>query len=77
MQLNRLSEQIKLRDEMISNAKRKLQPNDASDFDDPRVIHVEELVNQTSILPPINNGSFGKHSGALIKQLLDNLTEGT
>jgi len=34
----------------------------------------DELANPTSILPPINNGSLGKTSGALIKQLLDNLT---
>lgn len=45
MQLNKLSEQIKLRDEMIVNARRKLQPNEANELDDPRVIQVEELVN--------------------------------
>jgi hypothetical protein len=37
------------------------------------MIQVEELVNTTSILPPITNNSLGKASGALIKQLLDNL----
>jgi hypothetical protein len=37
MQLNRLSEQIKIRDEMITNAKRKLQ-NEAGEIDDPRII---------------------------------------
>ena len=76
MQLSKLSEQIKIRDEMIINAKRKIQTNEGGEIDDPRIIMVEELVNQTSILPPINNGSFGKHSGALIKQLLDGFTEG-
>lgn len=34
---------------------------------------MEELVNTTSMLPPINNQTLGKASGALIKQLLDNL----
>lgn len=52
--MNKLSEQIKIRDEVIFNAKRKLQ-GDAADIDDPRMIQVEDLVNTTSMLPPINN----------------------
>ncbi len=42
MQLNKLSEQIKIRDEVINNAKRRLQ---GEDIDDPRIIVVDELVN--------------------------------
>lgn len=70
MQVNKLSEQIKIRDEVIQNAKRKLQ---GEDIDDPRMVQVEDLINTTSILPPISNATLGKASGALIKQLLDNL----
>jgi hypothetical protein len=44
MQLNRLSEQIKIRDEVIVNAKRKLH-NEAAEIDDPRIIQVDDLVN--------------------------------
>jgi hypothetical protein len=44
MQLSKLSEQIKIRDEMIVNARRRLQ-NEAGEIDDPRVIVVEDLVN--------------------------------
>jgi hypothetical protein len=36
MQVNKLSEQIKIRDEVISNAKRKL--GDGEEIDDPRMI---------------------------------------
>jgi hypothetical protein len=43
MQLNKLSEQLKIRDEMISIAKRKLH-NEASEIDDPRLIQADELV---------------------------------
>ncbi len=76
MQLSKLSEQLKIRDDVIGNAKKKLGEGAAEIIDDPRMIQVEELVSQTtSILPPINNnGSIGKASGALIKQLLDGLT---
>ncbi len=68
MQLSKLSEQLKIRDEVIITAKKKLG-GEALEIDDPRMIQVEELVSQTnSILPPINhNGSLGKASGALIK----------
>lgn len=57
-------------------AKKKLINEGVTEtIDDPRLVQVDELVNNTtSILPPINNGSLGKASGALIKQLLDNLT---
>lgn len=73
MQVSKLSEQIKIRDEMLSNAKKKLEGT-GQDFEDPRIIQVEELMSNTSMLPPINNNSLGKASGALIKQLLDGLT---
>ncbi len=76
MQLSKLSEQLKYRDDVIGNARKKLGNEGAADIDDPRIIQVEELVAQTSsFLPPINNnGSIGKASGALIKQLLEGLT---
>jgi hypothetical protein len=38
------------------------------------MIQIDDLVNANSILPPISNNTLGKASGALIKQLLDNLT---
>lgn len=72
MQVSKLSEQLKIRDEIIQNAKKRLH-NEANEIDDPRIIQVDELVSTTSILPPINNNTLGKASGALIKQLLDNL----
>ena len=38
------------------------------------MIPADELVSNTaSILPPISNNTLGKTSGALIKQLLENL----
>lgn len=60
MQVSKLQEQIKIRDEVILNAKKRLQ-NDAQEIDDPRVVVLDELVaNTTSLLPPINNNSIGK-----------------
>lgn len=71
--MNKLSDQIKIRDEMISNAKKKLQSEGHLDIEDPRIIQIDDLVNANSILPPINNSTIGKASGALIKQLLEGL----
>ena len=72
MQLQKLSEQIKVRDEMLNNARQRDHPHID---EDPRFIHIDELASSTvSILPPITSNTLGKTSGALIKQLLDNLT---
>ncbi len=44
MQLSKLSEQLKIRDDVIISAKKKLG-GEALEIDDPRMIHVEELVS--------------------------------
>ena len=43
------------------------------ELDDPRLLTLDELMTDTSIFPPINNNSFGKATGTLIKALLNNL----
>lgn len=43
------------------------------DFDDPRIITLEEMMNNTSMFPTISNNSLGKATGQLIKSLLNNL----
>jgi hypothetical protein len=43
------------------------------ELDDPRLITLEELLSNNSFLPPINNNSFGKATGSLVKNLLNNL----
>ena len=44
MQLSKLSEQLKIRDDVIISAKKKLG-GEALEIDDPRMIQVEELVS--------------------------------
>jgi hypothetical protein len=44
MQLSKLSEQLKIRDDVIISAKKKLG-SEALEIDDPRMIQVEELVS--------------------------------
>ena len=44
------------------------------DIEDPRMIQYEELAMQSSIFPPIQNNSYGKATGNLIKSLLNNVT---
>ena len=38
------------------------------------MIQIDDLVHTNSTLPPISNNTLGKASGALIKELLNNLT---
>ena len=73
MQFSKLQEQIKIRDELILNAKRRYQAEGFEyDIDDPRIIQFEELVSNNSFFPSINSTSLGKATGHLIKSLLNN-----
>lgn len=45
MQFNKLQEQIKIRDEMLAQAKRRYKVEGLEyDIDDPRMIQIEELM---------------------------------
>ena len=43
------------------------------DLEDPRLLQLDEMINQQSIFPPINNSSYGKATNNLIKSLLNNV----
>lgn len=75
MQFSKLQEQIKIRDEMLNQAKRRYKVEGFEfDIDDPRLVQLEELMSQGSIFPPIQNTSYGKATGNMIKSLLNNIT---
>lgn len=42
------------------------------DLDDPRIIVLEEIMNNYSFFPPINNTNMGKATGTLVKNLINN-----
>jgi hypothetical protein len=60
---------------VISNAKKTYlrEDLDLEALIDPRIITLEEMITNNSFLPPINNNSFGKATGTLVKSLLNNL----
>jgi hypothetical protein len=49
---------------------------DLDHLDDPRIIALDEIISNNSFFPPINNNSFGKATGSLVKSLLNNLGTG-
>lgn len=76
--MNKLQEQIKLRDDMIFNARRRYQIEGIEtngDLEDPRIMNLDELISNTSLFPPIENRTLGKATGALIKSLLNSIPE--
>ena len=74
MQFNKLHEQIKIRDEMLGQARKRFKVEGLEfDLDDPRLLQLDEMINQQSIFPPINNSSYGKATNNLIKSLLNNV----
>ena len=63
---------------MISNAKRRYLVEGietGGDLEDPRILNLEELISNTSLFPPIENRTLGKATGALIKSLLNSISE--
>ena len=74
MQFNKLHEQIRIRDEMLGQARKRFKVEGLEfDLDDPRLLQLDEMINQQSIFPPINNSSYGKATNNLIKSLLNNV----
>jgi hypothetical protein len=74
MQFSKLHEQIKIRDEMLGQARKRFKVEGMDfDLDDPRLLQLDEMINQQSIFPPINNASYGKATNNLIKSLLNNV----
>lgn len=60
---------------MLAQARRKFKVEGLEfEVEDPRLIQFEDLMQQQSLFPPINNSSFGKATGNLIKSLLNNIT---
>lgn len=43
------------------------------DLDDPRIIVLEEMVNNYGFFPPIKNSNMGKATGTLVKNLINNI----
>jgi hypothetical protein len=78
MQFSKLQEQIKVRDEMLAQARRRYKVEGLEyDIEDPRMIQIEELMQQSSLFPPISNATYGKATGNMIKSLLSNISGAT
>ena len=72
-QLVKMHEQIRIRDEMLSQARRKFKIEGVDfDIEDPRLVQLDELVHQGSLFPPIQSATYGKATSHLIKSLLNN-----
>jgi hypothetical protein len=57
--LQRMQEQIKIRDNLLQNAKRHFNENAVDiDLDDPKLVDIEEIIKINSSLPPINNNPY-------------------
>lgn len=54
--LQRMQEQIKIRDHLLQNAKNHFDKNDVNiNLDDPKLVNIEEIIKINSSLPPISN----------------------
>ena len=58
--LQRMQEQIKIRDNLLNVAEEKLNINNVEvNLDDPKLVNLDELVKINSSLPPISNHPYG------------------
>jgi len=54
IQLSKLHEQIKIRDEMLDNARRTMDHEGVEyELEDPRILTLQELLSDSSSFPPI------------------------